>query len=102
MWGVDILRMENIKNLIEDDDVFDKEFFNVRSKDENEGFQKKNRLFRFDCMVSLLASAECTIVQDIFRTLSQFPITFPLIMPELNESNKFKMMLPLLIGPVIK
>ncbi len=54
MWGVDILRMENIKNLIEDDDVFDKEFFNVRSKDENEGFQKKNRINCLDLIVWLV------------------------------------------------
>ena len=45
MWGVDVLRTENIKNLIEDDDVFDEEFSNVGSKDENKGVQKKNNCF---------------------------------------------------------
>src|SRR6266540_1957383 len=77
MWGTDVLKAENIKTLIKECDVSDEEF--------SEGDlqrQKKNQLTRFDCIVSLLASAECTVAQDIFRTLSQFPIAFPLIIPE--------------------
>ncbi|CAG8653707.1 2834_t:CDS:2, partial [Racocetra fulgida] len=63
---------------------------------------KKNRLSRFDCIAALFASAECTVVQDIFRTISQFSIAIPLLMPELNDSEKYKVMFPLLTGPVIK
>src|SRR6266542_3752685 len=89
MWGVDVLRAENIKNLIIDDE----EFSDTESMDDFEEYEtqdlKKNQLSRFDCIVSLLASAECTVAQDIFRTLSQFPIAFPLIIPDLNEAEKF-------------
>src|SRR5437763_2445143 len=80
MWGADVLRAENIKNLIEeeeDDDNTDEEFFDL---EENPDFDlyKKNKLARFDCIASLLASAECTVAQDIIRTMSQFPIALPL------------------------
>ncbi|CAG8523643.1 18787_t:CDS:2, partial [Racocetra persica] len=64
--------------------------------------QKKNQLSRFDCIASLLMSSECTVIQDIFQTLSQFPIAFPLVTPDFNEEAKFKIMLPLFTGPVIK
>ncbi|CAB4487161.1 uncharacterized protein OCT59_001246 [Rhizophagus irregularis] len=105
MWGAQVLKAENIKNLIEEDDgasdISDEEF---SDKDETNVSpnEKKNKLSRFDCIASLLASAECTVAQDIFRTLSQFPITFPLIMPELDREKRFKVMLPLFTGPVIK
>ncbi len=105
MWGADVLRAESIKTLIEEDDASDdsdEEFSDVDSMDESEDFQKKNQLSRFDCIASLLGTAECTVAQDIFRTLSQFPIAFPLVMPELDESFMFKVTLPLLIGPIIK
>jgi hypothetical protein len=98
MWGADILRAENIKTLInEDEESSDEE--SVIEESQN---SKKNQLIRFDCIVSLLASAECTVAQDIFRTLSQFPIAFPLVMPELNNAEKFKVMLPSFTGPIIK
>ncbi|CAI2165824.1 7036_t:CDS:2 [Funneliformis geosporum] len=64
--------------------------------------QKKNRLSRFDCVASLFASVECAVGQDMFRTLSRFPIAFPLIIPKLDEADKFNVMLPLYTGPVIK
>jgi hypothetical protein len=98
MWGADILRAEKIKTLIEDEESSDEDEDSNSMDDE----QKKNRLSRFDCIASLLASAECTVAQDIFRTLSQFPIAFPLIIPELDEAEKFKVLLPLFTGPVIK
>ena len=103
MWGVDILRAENIRTLTEDEDG-DYDYgddFDANSMDETQE-QKKNQLSRFDCIASLLATAECTVAQDIFCTLSQFPIAFPLIMPELDEAKKFRVMLPLYTGPVIK
>src|SRR6266511_267100 len=105
MWGADVLRAENIKNLIEEeDDASDDEFFDLgsMSDDPDFGWCKKNKLARFDCIVSLLASVECTVAQDIFRTLSQFPIALPLTMPELDNAKRFRVMLPLLIGPIIK
>ncbi|CAG8786144.1 21064_t:CDS:2, partial [Gigaspora margarita] len=43
-----------------------------------------------------------TVIRDIFQTLSQFPIAFPLVIPELNEASKFRVMFPLFTGPVIK
>ncbi|RHZ83940.1 hypothetical protein Glove_86g224 [Diversispora epigaea] len=99
MWGADVLLAENIRTLIKqegDDDDDDDE-------NDDQGPQK-NQLSRFDCIASLLASAECTVVQDIFQTLSQFPIAFPLVIPELelNKAEKFRVMLPLFTGPVIK
>ncbi|RIA94620.1 hypothetical protein C1645_873356 [Glomus cerebriforme] len=78
MWGVDVLRVENIKNLIEDEEFSDDEFSTTEATDETQGL-KKNQLSRFDCIA-----------------------TFPLIMPDLNEAEKFKVTLPLLTGPVIK
>ncbi|CAG8531608.1 10068_t:CDS:1, partial [Acaulospora morrowiae] len=99
MWGAQVLKAESIKILVdEDDDASD-----ISDTDEADDFKdKKNILSRFDCIASLLASAECTVAQDIFRTLSQFPIAFPLIMPKLNRAKKFKVMIPLFTGPVIK
>ncbi|CAG8508208.1 22151_t:CDS:10 [Cetraspora pellucida] len=64
--------------------------------------QKKIQLSRFDCIASLFASAECTVIKDIFKTLSQFPMAFPLVTPELKEAAKFRVMHPLFTGPVIK
>ncbi|RGB25322.1 hypothetical protein C1646_675670 [Rhizophagus diaphanus] len=98
MWGADILRAENIKTLIDDDDELSDEESMI---DESQDLER-NQLSRFDCIASLLASAECTVVQDIFRTLSQFPIAFPLVLPELDEAGKFKVMLPSFTGPIIK
>jgi GTPase Era involved in 16S rRNA processing len=98
MWGADVLRAENIKTLIdEDDELSDEESIIDESQD-----LERNQLSRFDCIASLLASAECTVAQDIFRTLSQFPIAFPLVMPELDNAGKFKVMLPSFTGPIIK
>src|SRR3954470_10056808 len=89
MWGADVLRAENIKTLVEEDEE-DEEFSDVESMGGSQDFnlQKKNKLSRFDCIASLLSSVECTVAQDIFRTLSQFPIAFPLVMPKLNEAKK--------------
>ncbi|CAG8821248.1 15082_t:CDS:1, partial [Racocetra persica] len=119
MWGVGVLRAENIKTLIDkeafkdnkddsendSEDDFEDDFENLNYEEtinENKELQRKNQLSRFDCIASLLTSAECTVVQDIFQTLSQFPITFPLITPKLNEEKEFNVMLPLYTGPVIK
>ncbi|CAH1761106.1 6983_t:CDS:2 [Entrophospora sp. SA101] len=105
MWGADVLKAENIKTLVEenDDDVSDEESesSDLDSMDEDQ-VVRKNQLSRFDCIASLLASVECTVAQDIFRTLSQFPIALPLTIPELDKKEMFKVMLPLLVGPVIK
>ncbi|GES73565.1 interferon-induced very large GTPase 1-like [Rhizophagus clarus] len=100
MWGADILKAENIKTWIGEEDDSDEESHLMN--EEESSLLKKNRLSRFDCIASLFASAECTVGQDIFRTLSQFPIAFPLIIPNLEEANKFKVMIPLFTGPVIK
>nr|CAG8454115.1 7996_t:CDS:2 [Entrophospora candida] len=104
MWGADVLRAENIKTLVEEyDDVSDEESesSDLESMDEGQDV-RKNQLSRFDCLASLLASVECTVAQDIFRTLSQFPVALPLTIPELDKEEMFKVMLPLLVGPVIK
>ncbi|CAJ0906204.1 17478_t:CDS:1, partial [Entrophospora sp. SA101] len=102
MWGADVLKAENIKTLVEenDDDVSDEESesSDLDSMDEDQ-VVRKNQLSRFDCIASLLASVECTVAQDIFRTLSQFPIALPLTIPELDKKEMFKVMLPLLVGP---
>ncbi|CAG8524928.1 1478_t:CDS:2 [Dentiscutata heterogama] len=95
MWGVDILRAENFKSLV----VYD-EYEEASSGESND--KKKNRLSRFDCIATLFASAECIVAQDIFQTLSQFPIAFPLLIPELDEKEKYKVMLPLFTGSVIE
>ncbi|RGB30800.1 hypothetical protein C1646_817692 [Rhizophagus diaphanus] len=102
MWGADVLRAENIKTLIDEDDEDELSADEESTIDESQDLER-NQLSRFDCIASLLASAECTVAQDIFRTLSQFPIAFPLVMPELDEAGKlFKVMLPSFTGPIIK
>ncbi|CAB4409986.1 unnamed protein product [Rhizophagus irregularis] len=100
MWGADVLRAENIKTLIDEDD--EDELSDEESTIDESRDLERNQLSRFDCIASLLASAECTVAQDIFRTLSQFPIAFPLVMPELDEAEKFRVMLPSFTGPIIK
>ncbi|KAF0490312.1 interferon-induced very large GTPase 1-like [Gigaspora margarita] len=100
MWGVDILKAENFDNLNyyeENDESSDDE-----SNGVNKRIIKKNTLSRFDCIAALFASAECTVVQDIFQTMSQFPIAFPLLIPELVKEKMYKVMLPLFTGAVIK
>ncbi|CAG8572898.1 4091_t:CDS:2 [Cetraspora pellucida] len=99
MWGVDILKAENFANLVNEED---EESSDDESKDENKKLIKKNRLSRFDCFAALLASAESTVIQEIFQTISQSSIAFPLLIPGLDEAEKFKVMLPLLTGPAIK
>ncbi|CAB4494816.1 unnamed protein product [Rhizophagus irregularis] len=105
--GADVLRAENVKTLISEDE--DKELSDEELSDEEESTTdesqvlEKNQLSRLDCIASsLLASAECTVAQDIFRTLSQFPIAFPLVMPELDKAGKFRVMFPSFVGPIIK
>ncbi|RIA96868.1 hypothetical protein C1645_814707 [Glomus cerebriforme] len=61
--------------------------------------RQKVKIKSIICVASLFASTECTVGQDMFRTLSQFPIAFPL---KLDVADKFKVMLPLFTGPVIK
>ncbi|CAG8727785.1 41003_t:CDS:1, partial [Gigaspora margarita] len=106
MWGVGVLRAENIKVLINKEvskeNITDDSESDSEDDFEDEELQRKNQLSRFDCIASLLSSAECIVVQDIFQTLSQFPITFPLITPKLNEEKEFNVMLPLYTGPIIK
>ncbi|CAG8608206.1 5796_t:CDS:2, partial [Cetraspora pellucida] len=100
MWGVDIFKAENFANLVNEED--DEESSDDESKDENKKLIRKNRLSRFDCIATLFASAESTVVQDIIKTISQFPIAFPLLMPNLGNAEKFKIMLPLYTGLAIK
>ncbi|CAG8791061.1 20174_t:CDS:2, partial [Gigaspora margarita] len=100
MWGVDILKAENFDNLNyceENDESSDDE-----SNGVNKRIIKKNTLSRFDCIAALFASAECTVVQDIFQTMSQFPIALPVLIPELDKEKMYKVMLPLFTGAVIK
>ncbi|RIB20800.1 hypothetical protein C2G38_2079905 [Gigaspora rosea] len=100
MRDVDILKTEKFANLVFDQE--DEESSDDESKNENNKLIKRNRLSRFDCIATLFASAECSIAKDIFRTVSQLPIAFPLLIPELDNSEKFKVMLPLFIGSTIK
>ncbi|CAG8456205.1 2512_t:CDS:2 [Cetraspora pellucida] len=105
MWGVDILNAENFNKSLINHDEEDEESYEDSSESESEDekeIKKKNRLSRFDCIATLFASAECTVVQDIFRTISKFSIAIPLLMPELNKSEKYQVMYPLLTGPIIK
>ncbi|CAG8499443.1 16586_t:CDS:2, partial [Cetraspora pellucida] len=97
MREVDILKAENFANLINDEED---ESSDNESKDESKKLM--NRLSRFDCLATLLASAESTVAQNIFQIISQFPIALPLLIPELDNSEKFKIMLPLYTGPAIK
>ncbi|CAG8446402.1 16010_t:CDS:2 [Dentiscutata heterogama] len=92
MWGVDILKAENFDKYLIDYDEEDEQFPDVES----------NRLSRFDYIAILFALAEFTVIQDIFQIISQFPIAFPLLIPKLDEEKKYKVMIPLLTGPVIK
>ncbi|CAG8536656.1 22870_t:CDS:2 [Cetraspora pellucida] len=100
MWGVDIFKAENFANLVNEEE--DEESSDDETKDENKKLIRKNRLSRFDCIATLFASAESTVVQDIIKTMSQFPIAFPLLMPTLDNAEKFKVMLPLYTGLAIK
>ncbi|KAF0445955.1 interferon-induced very large GTPase 1-like [Gigaspora margarita] len=102
MWGVDILNAENFNKSLKNYDEKDEVPFNSESNCENMKAIRKNRLSRFDCIATLFASAECTVAQDIFQTISQFPIAFPLLIPELDSAEKYKVMLPLFTGPTIK
>ncbi|CAG8448381.1 15534_t:CDS:2 [Acaulospora morrowiae] len=68
----------------------------------NASKRNKNPLNRFDCIVRILSSAECTVSQDILRIMAKFPMALPLIMPDIEQENEFKVMLPLLTSPVIK
>ncbi|CAG8591632.1 2234_t:CDS:1, partial [Ambispora gerdemannii] len=63
---------------------------------------KKNMLARIDCIVGLLTSADCIVAQDILRIMAKFPMALPLVMPDMEQENEYKLMLPLLTGPIIK
>ncbi|CAG8548720.1 13558_t:CDS:2, partial [Gigaspora margarita] len=66
---------------------------NSESNSDNKKTIRKNRLSRFNCIATLFVSAECTIAQDIFQTISQFLIAFPLLIPKLDKAEKYKVML---------
>ncbi|KAF0465721.1 interferon-induced very large GTPase 1-like [Gigaspora margarita] len=100
MRDVDILKAENFAKLVIDQE--DEESSDDESKVENKKLIKRNRLSRFDCIATLLASAECSVAKDIFQTVPQLPIAFPLLIPDLDNAEKFKVMLPLFIGSTIK
>ncbi|CAG8650651.1 12061_t:CDS:2, partial [Ambispora gerdemannii] len=63
---------------------------------------KKTFLARFDCIVGLLTSVNCIVAQDILRIMAKFPMALPLVMPDMEHENEYKLMLPLLTGPIIK
>ncbi|CAG8563982.1 10873_t:CDS:2 [Ambispora gerdemannii] len=63
---------------------------------------KKNSLARIDCIVGLLTSANCIVAQDILRIMAKFPMALPLVIPDMEHENEYKLMLPLLTGPIIK
>ncbi|CAG8778642.1 7420_t:CDS:1, partial [Ambispora leptoticha] len=63
---------------------------------------KKNSLSRIDCIVGLLTSADCIVAQDLIRIIAKFPIALPLVMPDIECEKGYKLMLPLITGPIIK
>ncbi|CAG8483279.1 10118_t:CDS:1 [Acaulospora morrowiae] len=122
MWGCGALTASSISRLLKESKMpsytakskkkhsfgkalsstLDKELDNAAIASSNTSEWNRNPLNRFDCIVRILSSAECTVSQDILRIMAKFPMTLPLIMPDIEQENEFKVMLPLLTGPVIK
>ncbi|CAN0338546.1 unnamed protein product [Lampetra planeri] len=46
--------------------------------------------------------ADCTVAQDLLQVMMKFPMALPLVMPDLEVREKYKVMLPLLSGNIIK
>ncbi|CAG8480116.1 24027_t:CDS:2 [Dentiscutata erythropus] len=122
MWGCNALTSSNISRLVKKPkrepsftakskkpsffETSNLYFGNVLDKTTisplNISEHNKNPLSRFDCIISLLSSAECTVAQDILRIMAKFPMALPLVMPDIEQENEFKVMLPLLTSPIIK
>ncbi|CAN0125911.1 unnamed protein product [Lampetra fluviatilis] len=64
--------------------------------------QNKASLSRLDCIVAVLSSADCTVVQEMLQIMTKFQMALPLVMPDLELAGKLKVMLPLLAGNTIK
>ncbi|CAG8626245.1 11083_t:CDS:2 [Gigaspora margarita] len=125
MWGCDALTASNIAGLMvktksglsftanQDpfDDLFSEENSNPFSDNESENKssfssdkfnENKNSLTRIDCIASLLSIVDCMVAQDILCSMAKFPMVLPLVIPDFEHEKYFKVMLPLLVGTIIK
>nr|XP_032836334.1 interferon-induced very large GTPase 1-like [Petromyzon marinus] len=116
MWGVSILHAAIISELAQEDmetchsSQFCKSptFAKTSSKAAASPLASQTRalnevpLSRLDCLVALLSSADCTVVQDLIQILSKFPVALPLVMPNLEKKGEYKVMLPLITGNTVK
>ncbi|XP_061434202.1 interferon-induced very large GTPase 1-like [Lethenteron reissneri] len=116
MWGVSILHPVNISELASDNmetcrssqSCKSPTFAKRSSKAAASSLASQTRalnkvpLSRLDCLVALLSSADCTVVQDLIQILSKFPVALPLVMPNLEKKGEYKVMLPLLTGNTVK
>ena len=57
---------------------------------------------RLDCLTCLLHTADSVVARDLLLVMSQFPMAFPLIMRDIAEEGKYRLMTPLLRGVVVK
>lgn len=112
MWGGNVLCAEKVSTLIQGElkakagstrsgPRFSKK--SVIVVDATTTPKKQNIPFsRIDCISAIFCSACSTVSQDIVRIMSQFPMSLPLIMPDLEQESTYKVMLPALLGPTIK
>ncbi|RUP48911.1 hypothetical protein BC936DRAFT_143662 [Jimgerdemannia flammicorona] len=117
MWGTDVLRSENVSALVQDETKsvpasgggsakvgpsFGRRLVKAPANTASTQLARVTPLSRFDCISGLLCSARSTVAQDIVRIISQFPMPLPLVIPDLEQENVYKVMLPSLLGPTIK
>nr|XP_032834298.1 uncharacterized protein LOC116956641 isoform X1 [Petromyzon marinus]XP_032834300.1 uncharacterized protein LOC116956641 isoform X1 [Petromyzon marinus] len=112
MWGGNVLQANAISSLVKVDakttqsgHAFKRPTFGKKSAPTNSRQtqeQIKVPFSRLDCVVALLSCADCTVAQDLLQVMMKFPMALPLVMPDLEMKDKYKVMLPLLSGNTIK
>ncbi|XP_061435665.1 uncharacterized protein LOC133360810 [Lethenteron reissneri] len=112
MWGGNVLQANAISSLVKVDakttqsgHAFKRPTFGKKSAPTNSRQTQEQKIVpfsRLDCVVALLSCADCTVAQDLLQVMMKFPMALPLVMPDLEMKEKYKVMLPLLSGNIIK
>ncbi len=105
MWGCNALTADNISGLICNETYSDDSIEAGLSNAISFSFIKpkssliatkslaktlKPYLSRIDIIVGIINSIDSIVAQDLLAIMSKFPMSLPLIVPELDKENSFK------------
>src|SRR6218665_2264234 len=112
LWDGNVLQGQNLSTLLKKEkrhkvsEIADP-FASDESDDET--FQvkyirteKTYSVSKLDCMAYLVNTADCFVLQSIIRTLSQFHMSVPLIVPDFQDNGKYLVTTPILHSIIVK